>query len=183
MADPLISRGLGNIAQTAGELSKMADKGGTKSAPTGRFEQIRADQALSKGGGTEATGRLAGPTEVSQTKDARADLAQQLAAKEGITYQPIFSTPQTQATGEAMWQATPQKVDAPPATDFMKGVDDSAHRLEGLTAELASGKQYSPQELLGLQAEVFMLSEQIQVASKLVDASLQSLKSVMQQQI
>ena len=54
---------------------------------------------------------------------------------------------------------------------------------ENIIGELRSGKEFSQGELLGLQAEVHMLSEQVQMSTKLVDSAMQSIKSVMQQQV
>ena len=56
-------------------------------------------------------------------------------------------------------------------------------RLDEIIGDLRSGKQYSQSELIGLQAEVSQLSEQVQMSTKLVDSAMQSIKSVMQQQV
>ncbi len=179
MADPIISRGLGNIAQTAGELSKTADKG-QKAAGQRSFEQIRAEKL---GQGPESAGYLGQPGEVSKVKEV--GIGERVAAKDGIVYQPLFEGQQTAQVQQAsMWQALPDKsVQKTEATDFLRGVNEGQHRMEEIVSEMKSGREYSRQELLGIQAEVYMLSEQVQIASKLVDAAMQSLKSVMQQQI
>lgn len=57
------------------------------------------------------------------------------------------------------------------------------NRLNDLIKECTSGKTYSPQELLGLQAEISDLTTEISMYSKIVEQGVSSIKSTMQMQV
>ena len=56
-------------------------------------------------------------------------------------------------------------------------------RLKELIDNATSGKTFSPQELLGLQAEVSQISNEMQLCSKVVEQGVSSVKQTMQMQV
>jgi flagellar hook-basal body complex protein FliE len=56
-------------------------------------------------------------------------------------------------------------------------------RLEELKKELLSGKKFTKEELLAIQAEVYSLTHELELASKVVDKSVSGLKEVMRTQV
>lgn len=57
------------------------------------------------------------------------------------------------------------------------------NRLRDLINNATSGKTFSPQELLALQAEVSQITNEIQLCSKIVEQGVSSVKSTMQMQV
>ena len=55
-------------------------------------------------------------------------------------------------------------------------------RLQELLGQLQGGRTYSPQELLGLQAEISDITLQVEVTTRVVAEATSSLRSLMQQQ-
>jgi hypothetical protein len=186
--DPISSKvGAGGLSNISGELSKAPGIGGGS-----KFEAMRLDKA--KGGdpigGVERqmesfqkTGKLDG-------KAAAPSMAERVAARDGIAFQPNlqfarFDAGNNVQGGSNIW--APKPVGDVSASNqvagAVQGLNQGQARLEQIIGELKSGKQYNQQELLGLQAEVNMLSEQVQMSTKLVDSAMQSIKSVMQQQV
>lgn len=185
MADPIgASKGLQGLSNIAGELSKAGDIG--KKGTPGKFEQVRMekldpqdrlDQIQKQMQEVGKTGKLDLNTNKEMT------MAQRVAAREGIVVrggedlkiggtQDVWRPQQVQATGET------QKL-----AEGIKDFDASQKRLDEIMSELRSGKKYSQEELLQLQMEVHMLSEKVQMTTKLVDSAMQSVKQVMQQQV
>ncbi|HVY62653.1 MAG TPA: hypothetical protein VHF22_13420 [Planctomycetota bacterium] len=182
--DPLSAKvGAGGLSNLSGELSKSPAKPGSG----GKFEQVRmdkqsdpmarADRMLDN---FQKTGSVHGVTQ-SQGPS----MAQRVAARDGISFQPNLQFAQFGNVQSTTW--APQQVHATGQTQqvagAVQGLNEGQARLESIIGELKSGKQYSQQELLGLQAEVNVLSEQLQMSTKLVDSAMQSIKSVMQQQV
>ncbi|HSP06148.1 MAG TPA: hypothetical protein VLR94_03175 [Acidobacteriota bacterium] len=56
-------------------------------------------------------------------------------------------------------------------------------RLKDLIDNATSGKTFSPQELIGLQAEVSQITTEMQLCSKVVEQGVGSLKQTMQMQV
>jgi hypothetical protein len=176
--DPISAKGLGGLSNLGGELGKI---GGRTGATPGKFEALRS----SKLGGAKAdpvqTARnflQTGKVDATQATS----MAQRVAARDGIAFQPVMGMDGAQQAG--VWNS--QRVGGVGKSDTVataiNDLNSGQERLEDIIGELRSGKEFSTQELIGLQAEVHMLSEQIQMSTKLVDAAMQSIKQVMQQQ-
>jgi hypothetical protein len=176
--DPVSAQGLsglGGLGGGYGKIPKAQVKG-----PGGKFEALRLDKvAKPVGDGMSAdqmaqnffkTGKLDGIQKAPS-------MAERVAMRDGIAFQPMEATQQAwrpnqvQATGESQGVAS-----------AIDNLNSGQERMDDIIGQLRSGKEFSQPELLGLQAEVNMLSEQIQMSSKLVDAAMQSIKQVMQQQ-
>lgn len=186
--DPVSAKALGGLGNVAGDLAKAGDV--AKTQPGGKFEQMRMDKL---GGGQQdtlnrvdgaiqnyvKTGRLEG---VNQAQPP--SMTDRIAAKDGISAQPHFGIGGPEQT-QNVWR--PQQVQSVGGSEqvasAIKDLNSGQARLDDIIGELRSGKTFTQQELLGLQAEVAMLSEQIQMSTKLVDSAMQSLKQVMQQQV
>lgn len=56
-------------------------------------------------------------------------------------------------------------------------------RLKDLIDNATSGKTFSPQELIGLQAEVSQITTEMQMCSKVVEQGVSSVKQTMQMQV
>lgn len=176
--DPVSAKGLGGgfggIGGVGGDFAKIGKKG-----PAGKFAKVRTDklqEALKTDPNKLAdnfmkTGRVEGLTKPS--------MSERVAMRDGIAFE-------SQGLEQQMTNWRPNPVQAAGKTDSVAGVvnelNSGAERLESILGQLQSGKEFSPAELIGMQAEVHMLSEQIQLSSKLVDSAVQSLKQVMQQQ-
>ncbi len=183
--DPISSKvGAGGLGNIANELSKTSS---TKGAG-GKFEAMRAE----KGQGGDAHGKADRMTQdfmKTGKLDGQAQapsMAERVAARDGISFQPNLQFDRFQMSGpQNTFQ--PQTVNPTGSTQqvasAVQGLNDGQARLESIIGELRSGKEYSQTELLGMQAEVNMLSEQVQMSTKLVDSAMQSIKSVMQQQV
>jgi hypothetical protein len=178
MTDPI------GAAKIGGDMAKQLSGAGKTSAPHGKFEQLRTEKAEAgqdklseidkKLENLQETGKL------DQSKEVT--MAQRVAAKDGITNHPGLQ--KTDGAGN-VWK--PQTVQATGHTaqvaEGIKDFNSGQQRLDTIMKELQSGKKYSKEELLGLQMEVNVLSEQMQMTTKLVDSAMQSVKQVMQQQV
>ena len=187
--DPIASKGMQGLSNVAGELAKAGDVG-KKGAP-GKFEQVRAEK-LSPGETMDKLDRQLdnfSKTGKMDQQPREMTMAQRVAARDGISMHPN-QVPGAEGVGKAdgaggAWK--PQQVQATGQTqkvaEGLKDFDASQKRLDEIMGELKSGKKYSHEELISLQMEVNVLSEQVQMTTKLVDSATQSIKQVMQQQV
>jgi len=82
----------------------------------------------------------------------------------------------------------PEKAPAPAAAEATaaKAVDQVARaqqRLERVLALAESGKTFTPAELLGLQAQVYSASQELDLAGKVVEKATSGVKQVLQTQL
>jgi hypothetical protein len=141
----------------------------------------------------EATKQLQNANEqVSKFEQLRTQMEQQnlnVSKPGGENFQ-IQQPGGNQAPGQVNPAGDVGKVgDIPKVTD-MKSLEQVVNRLKAgqsrlndLIKSATSGKTFSPQELLGLQAEVSQISTEIQLCSKVVEQGVSSLKSVFQMQV
>jgi len=61
-------------------------------------------------------------------------------------------------------------------------IEASTARLREIVDDLQGGRNYSPQELLGIQAEMHEITLQIEVTTKVVAETVSGVKQLMQQQ-
>ena len=183
--DPLSAKVGGGLSNVSGELSKSVEPG---KGGGGKFESIRSEKghgdAMNKADrmldNFQKTGKVDG---VGATQAP--SMAERVAARDGISFQPNLSFLNHTAGTENAW--APQQVQSTgqstQVAGAVQGLNEGQARLESIIGELKSGKEFSQSELIGLQAEVGVLSEQVQMSTKLVDSAMQSIKSVMQQQV
>lgn len=62
-------------------------------------------------------------------------------------------------------------------------VAQAQHRLDRVLALAQSGKTFSPAELLGLQAQVYGASQELDLAGKVVEKATSGVKQILQTQI
>lgn len=191
--DPISAKvggGLGGVG--GGDLSKLAGSGMKGGA--GKFEAVRMEKT-GMGGGQDAMSKLdqrmaefmkTGKLD-SATQAKAPSMAERVAAQQGINLQPNLQFANVGGVGGTQDVWAPQQVQgtggAQQVASAVQGLNENQAKLDSIIAELRSGKQFSQQELIGMQAEVNMLSEQVQMSTKLVDSAMQSIKSVMQQQV
>jgi flagellar hook-basal body complex protein FliE len=69
------------------------------------------------------------------------------------------------------------------AARAMDQVVQAQHRLDRVLALAQSGRTFSPAELLGMQAQVYSASQQLDLAGKVVEKVTSGVKQVLQTQI
>jgi hypothetical protein len=64
----------------------------------------------------------------------------------------------------------------PPGVAALEGVERAQRRLDAVLASARSGRTFTAQELLGLQAEAYRFAQTIDLAAKLVEHGAQAVK-------
>lgn len=67
--------------------------------------------------------------------------------------------------------------------DVVKELNGTYLRLDQINKDLFGGKKFMPQELLAIQAEVYRLSQEVELVSKTVGKTTDGLKTIMQTQV
>jgi len=185
--DPISAKGLQGMSNVAGDLAKAGDAG-RKGAP-GKFEQVRAEKLNPQDKLQQMDKQL---DQVQQTgkldaTNKESTMAQRVSAHGGVSYNPALDKVNSaQGVGHDVWKPAAPVSATGQSGQVAEGIKDfnaGQQRLDSIMKDLQSGKHYSKEELLGLQLEVSTLSEQAQMSTKLVDSAMQSIKSVMQQQV
>jgi hypothetical protein len=65
----------------------------------------------------------------------------------------------------------------------LAGVMDGQNQLDKIIAKASSGKQFSNQELLAMQAGVYKFSQELELTSKVVEKATSGVKQTMQTQV
>lgn len=83
-----------------------------------------------------------------------------------------------------------QKVDPVGKNDVISGIRDIIRdlnstylRLDQINKDLFGGKKFMPQELLAIQAEVYRLSQEVELVSKTVGKTTDGIKTILQTQV
>jgi len=189
MPDPISAKGMQGMANIASELSKTGDAG-KKGAP-GKFEQVRAEKANPQDKLAQMDRQLDQIQQTGKVDPVNKDMsmANRVSAHGGVSYNPALD--KIGGVGKVDGAHDVWKPQAPVSAtgqsgkvaEGIKDFNAGQQRLDEIMKDLHSGKHYSKEELLGLQLEVSTLSEQAQMSTKLVDSAMQSIKSVMQQQV
>ena len=187
--DPISAKGLQGMSNVAGDLAKSGDAAGKKGMP-GKFEQVRAEKLNPQDKLQQLDRQL---DQIQQTGkvelNKEATMAQRVSAHGGVSYNPALDRVQGANRVDAahdVWKPAAPVSATGQSGKVAEGIKDfnaGQQRLDEIMKDLHSGKKYSKEELLGLQLEVSTLSEQAQMSTKLVDSAMQSIKSVMQQQV
>jgi len=100
---------------------------------------------------------------------------------------PTAATPGIQHARPGAAHAASKVTAARPAeATAARAVDQVAqaqHRLDRVLALAQSGKTFSPAELLGLQAQVYGASQELDLAGKVVEKATSGVKQILQTQI
>ena len=178
--DPVSAQGLGKLANLDGGIGKVGGKLGKVSEP-GKFESLRKSKFGAKQADPIASARNLLKT--GKVDAAAPTMMERVAARDQIAFTRIPGLDHAQSSDQ-VWQAT--KVEATGNSQQVASaigeLNSGQERLQEIIGQLRSGKDFSHDQLIGIQAEVHLLSEQVQMSSKLVDSAMQSLKQVMQQQ-
>lgn len=66
---------------------------------------------------------------------------------------------------------------------LLSEIEHGQGRLNELIQQVRSGKTFSPQELIGIQAEMHQITVQLETATKVVSQVVQGVKQLLQQQV
>lgn len=66
---------------------------------------------------------------------------------------------------------------------LMGEIEQGYYRLNDLIGQLQSGRTFSPQELIGIQAQIHDLTLQVEVTTKVIAEAVSGLKQLLQQQV
>jgi hypothetical protein len=99
-------------------------------------------------------------------------------------------TPQRPSFGAALEQrapvSSPRPTAAPPpgpALAALQNVERAQRRLDGVLAAARTGRTFTAQELLSLQAEAYRVVQTVDLAGKLVEQGAQSVKQALNSQV
>jgi hypothetical protein len=87
---------------------------------------------------------------------------------------------EARAPARAAASAQPRPA-APPAA--LEAVERAQRRLDGILEAARSGRTFTAQELLGLQAEAYRTVQTVDLATKLVEQGAQSVKQALNTQL
>lgn len=166
MADPM-GGGLGKAAQQmmqqVQQQATQAQKGGATQAAGegGKFDKMMAQN----------TQQVQDPSKVQEATKAMDVLK---SAKAGHV-DPSLGVKQVEAVKD------PQKMDG--VKRVLSNVMDGQNALDSIISKASSGKQFSNQELLAMQAGVYKFSQELELTSKVVEKATSGVKQTMQTQV
>ena len=77
-----------------------------------------------------------------------------------------------------------QKSDSSPLVDMLSDFNSSSHRMDTMMNDvILSGRKYSNQELLVMQAQIFHMAQEVELTVKVAELGVSSFKGVMNTQI
>ena len=163
MVDPIVS----GAGKASTELFKEAGKQmQNASEQVSKFEELRNKMEAQDISGTNKAGQ--NNLQIEQTDKA----------KEAQATQKMNPVEQAQKTGEI-----PKVTDMSSLQEVVNRIKDGQNRLNNLIKESTSGKTYSPQEMIGLQAEISSITTDIQLCSKVVEQGVAGVKQMLQMQV
>lgn len=173
MVDP-ISIG-GGAAKPGAELFKEATKSlQSASEQVSKFEELRSKMESQ---------------EMSNVKGMNPNDAFQIQRQEGVqntqnvqNVQKMDQTNQLDPT-QKVGQDIPKVTDMGSLQQVVDRLKKGQSRLKDLIQNATSGKTFSPQELIGLQAEVSQITTEMQMCSKVVEQGVGAIKQTMQMQV
>jgi DNA-binding transcriptional regulator YdaS (Cro superfamily) len=163
MVDPIVS----GAGKASTELFKEAGKQmQNASEQVSKFEELRNKMEAQEMSGTNKAGQ--NNLQIEQTDKA----------KEAQATQQLNPVEHAQKTGEI-----PKVTDMSSLQQVVDRIKDGQSRLNNLIKESTSGKTYSPQEMIGLQAEISAITTDIQLCSKVVEQGVAGVKQMLQMQV
>lgn len=168
MADP-VGGGLGKAAQqmmqqVQQQAQQQTQKVGTQSGMEGKFDNMMAQK-------TQGTQGIQDPTKVQEATKAM----------------DVLKTAKANQVDPSLQVKTVEAVKDPKKMDGMKrvlaNVMDGQNALDSIIKKAASGKQFSNQELLAMQAGVYKFSQELELTSKVVEKATSGVKQTMQTQV
>ena len=162
MVDPIVS----GAGKASSEMFREATKQlQNASEQVSKFEDLRSKMEVQDMAGTN---KNSGNFQVQQTDQA----------KETQQTQQLNPVEQAQKTGEI-----PKVTDMTSLQQVVDRLKAGQGRLQSLIKESTSGRTYSPQEMIGLQAEVSTITTEMQLCSKIVEQGVGGIKQTMQMQV
>jgi exonuclease VII small subunit len=159
MVDPIIS----GAGKAGTELFKEATKQlQNASEQLSKFEELRAKMEVQ-----EVAGPKNGAQGLQVQKPEQVQDPQQ-----------INPANDAQKVGEI-----PKVTDMASLDKVVNQLKSGQNRLNHLIKECTSGKTYSPQEILGLQAEISQITTEITMYSQILQSAVSGVKSTMQMQV
>ncbi len=163
MVDPIVS----GAGKASSELFKEASKQlQNASDQVSKFEDLRSKMEVQDMAGTN---KNSGQNFQVQQPD-KINEAQQ-------TNQ-LNPVEQAQKTGEI-----PKGTDMPSLQQVVDRLKAGQSRLNSLISQSTSGRSYSPQEMIGLQAEISTITSEISLCSKIVEQGVNGVKQTLQMQV
>ena len=163
MVDPIVS----GASKASTELFKEAGKQmQNASEQVSKFEELRTKMEAQDISGTNKAGQ--NNLQIEQTDKA----------KEAQATQQLNPADQAQKTGEI-----PKVTDMSSLQQVVNRIKDGQSRLNSLIKDCTSGKSFSPQEMLGVQAEISAITTDIQLCSKVVEQGVAGVKQMLQMQV
>jgi hypothetical protein len=83
----------------------------------------------------------------------------------------------------ALLATPPAQTVTPPALRLLEAVDRARARLDGVVAAARSGRTFTAQELLGLQAEAYRTVQTVDLAVKAAEQGAQSVRQALSTQV
>ncbi|MCI0615874.1 hypothetical protein L0244_23055 [bacterium] len=163
MVDPIIS----GAGKAGTEIFKEASKQlQNASEQVSKFEELRTKLEAQD---------ISGPNKAGQNN---LQIEQTDKAKEAQATQQLNPVEQAQKTGEI-----PKVTDMSSLQQVVNRLKDGQNRLNSLIKDCTSGKSFSPQEMLGVQAEISAITTDIQLCSKVVEQGVAGVKQMLQMQV
>ncbi len=163
MVDPIVS----GAGKASTEIFKEAGKQlQNASEQVSKFEELRSKLEAQD---------ISGPNKAGQNN---LQIEQTDKVKEAQATQQLNPVEQAQKTGEI-----PKVTDMTSLQQVVNRLKDGQSRLSTLLKESTSGRSYSPQEMIGLQAEISSITTEIQLCSKVVEQGVAGIKQTMQMQV
>ncbi|MCI0443305.1 hypothetical protein L0152_08820 [bacterium] len=163
MVDPIIS----GAGKAGTEIFKEASKQlQNASEQVSKFEELRTKLEAQD---------ISGPNKAGQNN---LQIEQTDKAKEAQATQQLNPVEQAQKTGEI-----PKVTDMSSLQQVVNRLKDGQNRLSSLIKDCTSGKSFSPQEMLGVQAEISAITTDIQLCSKVVEQGVAGVKQMLQMQV
>ncbi len=159
MVDPIIS----GAGKAGTEMFKEATKQlQNASEQVSKFEELRSKMEVQEVAGPKNSAQGLQIQKPEQVQDP----------------QQINPANEVQKTGDI-----PKVTDMAGLEKVVNQLKSGQNRLNELIKESTSGRTYSPQELIGLQAEIGEIATEIQMYSKIVEQGVSAVKSTMQMQV
>ena len=87
------------------------------------------------------------------------------------------------STGVKQVEATKETKQMGGVRRLVAGVMDGQNKLDDIIAKASSGKQFSQQQMLAMQAGVYKFSQELELTSKVVEKATSGVKQTMQTQV
>lgn len=163
MVDPIIS----GAGKASTEMFKEAGKQlQNASEQVSKFEELRSKLEAQDVAGT------------NKTSGQNLQIEQTDKVKEAQATQQLNPVEQAQKTGEI-----PKVTDMTSLQQVVDRLKAGQSRLNNLIADSTSGRTYSPQEMIGLQAEISTITSEISLCSKIVEQGVAGVKQMLQMQV